>query len=517
MENAGELYDDYKARCEKIRQLGGKKAVDEQHKQGKWTARERIEYFFDPNTFVEIGMHVKHRAVHFGMDKKEVSAEGVITGYGKVNGRYVVATADDYTSMAGSFGEYHGKKFVRAIEFAKENGWPIVGMNDSGGLRLQEGVDGLEAYGWLFRAQIMASGIVPQIALMMGPCLGGQAYHPIMQDFIIMCRKTGFMGIAGPSFVKTMTGEDISLEKLSGVSAHAVKSGCAHMIAEDDKDCLDKAKELLEYFPSSNKGVPPEIKTAEDPEKTIPELDSILPKRDATPYDMHLIIKRIVDGECFFEIMKDHAPNVITGFGRFNGRSTGIVASQPNYMGGALDCDAADKVARFVRTCDLFNIPLVNIHDTPGFLIGSESDWKGILRHGAKMLYAYADATVPLISVIVRKSYAGAHYAMCDKSIGGDLIFAWPNSRITAVSAETAASVIFAKEISRAEKPEDLKKQRIEEYRATYENVYCAAERGFVDEIIMPHDTRNQIIRALDALKNKSVTRPWRKYSNINL
>ena len=512
-----EIYNDYKTRCEKIKQMGGTEAVEIQHRRGKWTARERIEYFFDPGTFTEIGMHVKHRIIHFGMDKKEVPAEGVITGYGKVNGRYVVVASEDYTSMAGTFGEYHGKKFVRAIEIAKENGWPFVGMNDSGGARLQEGMDALESYGFCFRAQILASGIIPQIALLMGPCLGGQAYHPIMQDFLIQCRKTGFMGIAGPAFVKTQIGEEISLEELSGVIAHAVKSGQTHIVAEDDKDCLDKAKALLAFLPSNNKEKPPRIDTDDDPERIIPELDTILPERPTAPYNMFKIIRKIVDDEYFLESMKDHAKNVITGFGRFNGRPVGIVASQPNYKAGVLDCDTADKVARFVRFCDLFNIPLVNIHDTPGFLIGSEQDWKGILRHGAKMLYCYADATIPLISIIVRKSYAGAHYAMCDKSIGADFVFAWPSALITIVGAETAASVIFAKEITEAKNSDEVKQERIQEFRKLYEHPYLAAARGYVDDVIMPHDTRKYINQALDVLENKTVSRPWRKYSNINL
>jgi len=512
-----ETFDEYKTRCEKIKQMGGEKAIEIQHKRGKWTARERVEYFFDPGTFTEIGMHVKHRTTHFGMDKKVVPAEGVVTGYGKVNGRYVVVASEDYTSMVGSFGEYHGNKFVRAIELAKEQGWPFVGMNDSGGARLQEGMDTLEAYGRCFRAQILASGIIPQIALLMGPCLGGQAYHPVMQDFLIQCRNTGFMGIAGPAFVKTQIGEEISLEELSGVNAHAVKSGQTHVVAEDDKDCLDKAKELLAFFPSNNKEKPPRIKTEDNPERIVPELDSILPEKLTTPYDMLSIINKVVDEGYFFEILKYHAKSLITGFARFNGRVAGIVASQPKYKAGVLDCDCSDKLARFVRFCDLFNIPLVNFHDTPGFLIGSDQDWKGILRHGAKTLFAYADATVPLISIMVRKSFAGAHYAMCDKSIGGDLVFAWATAVVTSVAAETAASIIFAKEISEAENPEELRQEKIAEYRKLYENPYHSAERGFTDDVIMPHDTRKYINRALDLLENKTVSRPWRKYSNINL
>ncbi|MDZ4246487.1 MAG: acyl-CoA carboxylase subunit beta, partial [Dehalococcoidia bacterium] len=493
--------------------------IDEtsQHKGGKLTARERVEYFFDPGTFTEIGLFVKNRTVHFGMDKKDIPAEGVVTGYGKVNGRMVMVASEDYTAMAGTFGEYHGKKFVRAIELAKEMGIPFVGMNDSGGARLQEGIDTLESYGWLFRAQILASGIIPQIALLMGPCLGGQAYHPIMQDFLIQCRNTGFMGIAGPAFVKTQVGEDITLQELSGWKAHAIKSGQTHVVAEDDKDAMDKAKELLGLFPSNNQEPPPISTCTDDPERSIPGLESIVPHEAFKPFNMYEIIHRITDSGYFFETLKDHAVNIITGFAKFNGRTVGLVANQPLWAAGCLDVDAADKAARFIRTCDLFNIPLVTLQDCPGYLIGSEQDWKGILRHGAKLLYAWADATVPLISVMLRKSFAGAHYGMLDKSIGADMVFAWPTARVTIVGAESAASVIFAREIKEAENPKEMRDKRILEFSELYENPYRAAERGYVDEVIMPEDTRKSITRALELLKNKKVTRPWRKYSNINL
>ncbi|MFC1974730.1 acyl-CoA carboxylase subunit beta, partial [Chloroflexota bacterium] len=480
-------------------------------------ARERIDYFFDPGTFTEIGMFVKHRTVHFGMDKRDVPAEGVVTGYGLVNGRPVVAFAEDFMSMAGTFGEYHGLKEIRAINFAKDMGWPIVGMNDSGGARLQEGMDTLEAYGWLFRSQIQASGIIPQIALLMGPCLGGQAYHPIMQDFLIQCKNTGFMGIAGPAFVKTQLGEEISLQDLSGWKAHAVKSGQSHVVAEDDKDALDKCKELLSLFPSNNKEKPPRLATKDDPERVCPELDTIIPDRPTQPYDMYKVIKAIVDDGYFFETLKHHARTVITGFARFNGRPVGIWANQPMWASGIIDIDAADKGARFVRFCDLFSIPVVTLGDCPGYMIGSDQDWKGILRHGAKLLFAWADATIPLISIMLRKSYAGAHYGMLDKGIGADLVFAWPTARVTIVGAETAASVIFAREIRDAENPEEARTKRITEYSELYENPYCAAERGYIDDIIMPSDTRKVINKSLDLLENKTVARPWRKYSNINL
>jgi acetyl-CoA carboxylase carboxyltransferase component len=511
------LYKDFEERAARIKQMGGPQAVAGQHKEGKMSARERVEYFFDPGTFTELGMFVRHRTTAFGMDKREVPAEGVITGFGKVNGRMVVVGAEDYTAMAGTFGEYHGKKFSQAVDFAKDKGWPFVGMNDSGGARLQEGMDTLQAYAWLFRSQILASGIVPQIALLMGPCLGGQAYHPIMQDFIFQTRKTGFMGIAGPAFVKTQTGVEISLEELCGVKAHAYKTGQTHYVAEDDKDCLDRAKELLAFLPSNNKERPPRKSTSDDPDRQIPELDTLIPETPSKPFDMHKVIARIVDDGSFFETQKNHATNVIVGFARFHGRPAGIVASQPMSKAGAIDCDAADKVARFVRFCDLFNLPLVNLHDTPGYWIGPEQEWKGILRHGAKMLYAYIDATVPKISVIVRKSYAGAYLGMCCKDTGADFMFAWPQAKVTIVGADTAASVIFAKEIKSSSSPEETRRERIQLYSDLYENPYRGAERNYLDDVIMPRDTRKIINRCLDVLENKSEARPWRKYSNINL
>ena len=517
MSGTKETIDAYKAKREKIKQVDDK-ALEQRHKAGQWSARERIDYFFDPGTFTEIGLFVKHRTTNFGMDKREIPAEGVITGYGRVNGRPVVAIAEDFTAMAGTFGEYHGKKFARALEFAKDMGWPCVSMNDSGGARLQEGMDTLEAYGWLFRSQILASGIVPQISLLMGPCLGGQAYHPVMQDFLIQCRNTGFMGIAGPAFVKTQIGEEISLEELSGWEAHAVKSGQTHIVAENDQEALDSCKELLSFLPSNNKEKsPPRIKTSDVPDRTVPELDTIIPDHPNHAFDMLKVITSVVDDGYFFELLAYHAQNCIIGFARFDGRPVGIVANRPSYIGGVIDVNAADKMARFIRFCDLFNIPLISFQDCPGYMIGSEQDWKGILRHGAKLLYAWADATVPLISIIVRKSYAGAHYGMLDKSIGADLVFAWPTALVTIVGAETAASVIFAKEIKESANPKEVKDKRVKEYKDLYENPYMGAERGYIDDVITPSDTRKMINKALDALQNKTVARPYRKYSNINL
>jgi len=513
----GHYYEELFRKKEKIYQMGGSQAVARQHQSGKWTARERIAYFFDQGTFTEIGPFIKHRTTAFGMDKKEVPAEGVVVGYGKVNGRLVMVAAEDYTAMAGTFGEYHGKKFARAIDLAKDMGIPFVGMNDSGGARLQEGIDTLQAYAWLFRAQILASGIIPQLALLMGPCLGGQAYHPVMQDFVFQCRKTGFMGIAGPAFVKTQLGEEIDLENLCGIQAHAVKTGQTHLVVEDDQDCLDRAKELLAFLPSNNQEKPPRKESNDPPQRNIPELDRLVPEEPHLTFDMHEVIRLLVDDGNFFELQKDFAQNIIIGLARFAGRTVGLVANQPMWLGGVIDSDAADKVARFVRFCDLFNIPLVNLHDTPGYLIGSQEEWKGILRHGSKMLYAYVDATVPKISVIVRKSYAGGYLGMCCKDTGADFVFAWPIARVTGVSAETAASIIFAREIAAASDPAAVWTKRVNEYRTLYENPYHAAERGYVDDVIMPSETRRYINAALDVLENKKVVRPWRKYSNITL
>ncbi|MCD6567539.1 MAG: acyl-CoA carboxylase subunit beta [Dehalococcoidia bacterium] len=516
-----ERMEEWQKRREHILAQGGEKAIEKRHAKGQMSARERLEYFFDPGTFSEIGMWVRNRTTAFGLDKADIPAEGIVTGFGKVNGRDVVAGAEDFTSMMGTFGEYHGKKLSTAIDFAKDKGWPFVTLNDSAGARLQEGMDTLESYGWTFHSQIQASGIIPQISLLMGPCLGGQAYHPVMMDFVIQTRETGFMGIAGPAFVKTQTGEKISLEELSGWRSHAVKSGQTHIVAEDDKDCLDKCKELLSFFPSNNKERPPRIECSDDPEREIPEFDTLIPDEPTKPYNMYPLIKKVVDNGHFVEIFKDYAKSAICGFARMNGRPVGIVSNQPLVMAGVLDINACDKLARFIRFCDLFNIPLVSLTDCPAYMIGSQQDWNGILRHGAKLLYSWADASVPMIGIMIRKSFAGAHYGMLDKSIGADFIYAWPTARVTIVGADTAASIIFAREIRESENPKETQAARIKEFSEMYESPYQAAQRGYIDDIIWPHDTRKLINRSLDVLDKKwerdFFARPWRKYSNINL
>jgi len=512
------IFHDYMRRRKTVLDMGGEKELAKRQEKGQTNARERIDLLLDPGTFIEVGTFMTHRQHDFGMAGKIIPAEGVITGYGKVDGRYIVVASEDFTAMAGTFGEYHGKKFVWALDFAKEKGWPFVGINDSGGARLQEGMDALESYGWTFHAQILASGVVPQIALLLGPCLGGQAYHPIMNDFLIQSKTTGYLGIAGPAFVKAQTGENITLEKLAGWEAHAIKSGGTHVVGENDKDSIELAKKLLSYLPSNNKEKPQRIETGDDPNRMIPELDEFLPDPNLrTPYDMYPLLDRVVDKGTFYEIHRYFARNLIVGFARFNGMVAGIVANQPRVLMGALDCDASDKLARFVRFCDIFNIPVVTFVDCPAFWIGSSHEWKGILRHGAKTLFAWAEATVPLISIIIGKSYAGAHYAMLDKSIGADLVFSWPTAKVNIVGAETAASVIFAKEIKSAQNPKETAKKLIDEYKVKYEHAYQPAERGYTDDVIMPHDTRRYVCNALEILKNKQVARPWKKYSNINL
>jgi methylmalonyl-CoA decarboxylase subunit alpha len=392
-----------------------------------------------------------------------------------------------------------------------------VTMNDSAGARLHEGMDTLEAYGWTFRAQIEASGIIPQISLLMGPCLGGQAYHPVMMDFVIQNRRTGYMGIAGPAFVKTQTGEEIGLDDLSGWKAHAMKSGQTHLVADTDEECLDRCKELLAYLPSNNQGQPPRLEASDDPHRVSPELDTLIPDNPNKAYDMRQVVNAVVDDGSYLEILPYYATNLMVGFARFGGRPVGLVANQPKVKAGVLDINACDKLARFIRFCDLFNLPLVSLTDCPGYLIGSQQDWNGILRHGAKLLFSWADATVPLISVILRKSYAGAHYGMLDKSIGADMVFAWPTARVSIVGAETAASVIFAREIKNAANPEEERQRKLKEYADMYESPYQAAERGYVDDIIRPAETRRSINRALDALAHKRVPATRRKYSNITL
>ncbi|MFC1929430.1 acyl-CoA carboxylase subunit beta [Chloroflexota bacterium] len=502
---------------ERILQMGSPKVLEERHQRGQMSARERIDYFFDPGTFTEIGLWVKPRSTDFGMDKREVPAEGVITGFGKVNGRNVVAVSQDFTTMGGSAGEYHCLKYAKAIDFAKMQGMPFVSMIDSGGLRFQEGMDAMHVYGVMFRAQCLVSGIVPTLALLMGPCLGGHGYLPVMHDFVFQVKGTGYLGIAGPAVVKAEIGEEVSIEDLASWRVHAYKSGQTHIVAENDKDCLDKVKDLLSYLPSSNKEKPPRLETGDDPDKVIPELDTILPDRQEQPWNMLNLIEKIADNGRFYEIHKYFAGNIITGFSRFGGRPAGIVAGQPMVKGGVIDVDAADKASRFIRFCDLFNIPLIALMDAPAMMVGTDQEYKGILRHGVKMVYSWTNASVSLIAMIVRKSNGGSYHGMLHQGVGADFVFAWPTATMYGGTSAAAASIICAKEIRESPDPEATRIEKIQEFKELWENPYRAAERGYVDDIIMPHDTRKMLIRALDILENKTVARPWKKYYNITM
>jgi len=493
------------------------KEVETQHKVGKLTARERIDKLIDPGTFTETEMFVKHRCTSFGMDKKEVPAEGVVTGYGKINGREVMVFSEDYTALAGTFGEYHGSKITKSIQMAMNMRVPVIGLNDSGGARLQEGIDASHAYSKLFSAQIKASGVVPQIALLMGPCLGGQAYHPIMMDFLFMVRGTSHMAIAGPAFVKTITGEEIGLEELGGADVHARLSGGADLVAENDDQCLKRTKELLSFLPSNNNEKSPYLSTNDAPDRMDESLQTIAPTNSAIPFNMYEVIKRVVDDGYFFEIKSDYAKNIITCFARFGGHTVGIIANQSMVLAGGIDINAADKATRFIRFCDIFNIPLIQFQDSPAYWIGTKQEWGGILRHGAKMLFAFIEATVPKITIIVRKAYAGAYIGMCNKDSGADLVYSWANGEIALVGPETAASVIFAKEIRNAENPGEVRKQRIKEYADRFVTPYLAAERGYIDGVIEPRETRLYLIRALELTKNKIDVRPHKKYANITM
>ncbi len=480
---------------------GDPAAIEKQHAKGKLTARERIELLVDPGTFVEFDMFVKHRATEFGMDKRVALGDGVVTGWGMINGRPAVIIAQDFTFMGGSLGEMHAAKIVKAMQYALEAGVPIVFLNDSGGARIQEGVDALKGYGEVFYMNVMASGVVPQIAAIMGPCAGGAVYSPALMDFVIMTRRTSFAFITGPRVVKAVTGEEVDEFSLGGAEVHATRSGVAHLVAEDDKHAIELIKTLLSYLPLNNAEDPPYIPTGDDPERRDPELDDIIPEDPTKVYDVHEIIERVFDRGTFFEIMPHFAPNAVIGFARLNGRSVCVVANNPAHLGGVLDIDSSDKIARFVMFCDAFNLPIVTFVDTPGYLPGVAQEHGGIIRHGAKVLYAYSEATVPKLTVILRKAYGGAYIAMSSKHLGADFVVAWPTAEIAVMGPEGAAEIIWRKELAQAKTPEEraeLLKKFAAEYREKFANPYVAASRGYIDAVIEPNETRPMLIRALE-------------------
>ncbi|MBW1982073.1 MAG: methylmalonyl-CoA carboxyltransferase [Deltaproteobacteria bacterium] len=499
----------------KIKEMGGAEAVKKQHQRGKLTARERIDLLFDQGTFRETDIFMKHRGTLFGLDKMEIPADGVVTGFGKVNGRPVCAFSQDFTARAGTLGEMHAKKICKVLDMAMKAGIPVVGFNDSGGARIQEGVDSLSGYGQIFYRNAIASGVIPQISAIMGPCAGGAVYSPAMTDFVFMVKKTSYMFITGPDVIKAVLGEEITFEDLGGAMAHNSKSGVAHFACEDDANAIEQIKLLLSYLPSNNMEEPPRVDTGDSITRTDPALDSIIPDNPMGSYDMKDVIRSIVDNGDFLEVHQFYAQNMVVGFGRLAGRTIGIIANQPKVLAGCLDVDSSDKATRFIRFCDCFNIPLLTIADVPGYLPGSQQEWSGIIRHGAKLLWCYSEATVPKITLITRKDYGGSYLAMCSRDLGADLALAWPTAEIAVMGAEGAANIIFRREIMAAEDPEAKRQEKIEEYRNLLYNPYIAQSRGYIDGIIVPSETRPRLIEALEVLSTKREQLPPKKHGNI--
>jgi len=504
-----------KQRQEKELAGGGPKQIEKQHQTGKLTARERLDLLFDPGSFCELDMFVRHRCTDFGMEDVFIAGEGVVTGYGTVNGRPVCAYSQDFTARGGSLGEMHAKKICKVMDLALRMGVPVVGLNDSGGARIQEGVDALAGYGSIFFRNSMASGTVPQISAIMGPTAGGAVYSPAMTDWLFMVNKTSYMFITGPDVIKTVSGEEIDFETLGGAAVHNAKSGVAHFACDSDTHAIEMIKEMLGYLPSNNMEDPPAVETGDNPARTDPRLDSIVPESARQSYDMRDVITSIVDNGAILEPHRDYAENIIVCFARMNGRTVGIIANQPLFIAGSLDVNASDKATRFIRFCDSFNIPLLTLVDVPGYLPGTDQEWSGIIRHGAKLLWCYSEATVPKITMIVRKAYGGAYLAMCAKELGADMVFAWPTAEIAVMGAEGAAKVIHRREISEAADRKAKEQEKIEEYRGLFYNPYIAASRGLVDEVIMPSESRSKIVAALEFLASKRETRPPKKHGNI--
>ena len=497
------------AKKEHLMQGGGQARIDKQHGKGKMTARERINMLFDEGTFVELDLFMKHRCTNFGQEKKELPGEGVVSGYGTVDGRLVYAFAQDFTVEGGSLGEKHAHKIWKVMDLAMKMGAPCIGINDSGGARIQEAVDALSGYAGIFYRNTAASGVIPQISVIMGPCAGGAVYSPAITDFIYMVKNTSQMFITGPAVIKSVTAEDVTAEDLGGAMTHNSRSGVAHFAAENEEDCIKQIRYLLSFLPSNNMEDAPVVATGDDPDRQDESLNTVIPDNPNAPYDMKDVIRSIVDNGEFYEVHEHFAKNIICCFARFDGCTVGIIANEPNVMAGCLDVDASDKSARFIRFCDAFNIPLINLVDVPGFLPGVNQEHNGIIRHGAKMLYAYSEATVPKITVITRKAYGGSYIAMCCHELGADQVMAWPTSEIAVMGPAGAANIIFRKD------PD--KEQKTAEYVAEFATPYKAAERGVVDMVIEPKETRPRIITALNALASKREVGPAKKHGNIPL
>lgn len=502
---------------ENIKLGGGQKAIQKQHDSNKLTARERILKLLDEGSFVEIDAFVEHRCVNFGMEKKKYPGEGVVTGYGTVDGRLVYIFAQDFTVIGGSLGEMHAAKIVKAQQMALKVGAPIIGINDSGGARIQEGVDALSGYAKIFYNNTIASGVIPQISVILGPCAGGAVYSPALTDFVFMVQNTSKMFITGPNVIETVTGEKVSAEKLGGAMTHNSVSGVAHFLDNTEEECLENIKKLLSFLPQNNLETTPVLEVQDDINRTDEQLNDIIPDNPNKAYDMKDVIYTLADNREFLEYQPYFAQNVITGFMRLNGRSIGVIGSQPKVLAGCLDINASDKAARFIRTCDAFNVPVLTLMDVPGFLPGTHQEYGGIIRHGAKMLYAYSEATVPKVTVITRKAYGGSYIAMCCKELGADMVLAWPTAEIAVMGPEGAANIIFKNEIETAENQMQRRKEKIDEYRETVANPYTAAARGYIDGVIEPAQTRKRIISSFDMLLSKRELRPEKKHGNIPL
>ena len=510
-----EAIEDLESRRASAKLGGGQAAIDKQHEKGKLTARERLDILFDEGTFVEVDDLVESRINDFGLDKKRTPGDGVVTGYGKINGRTVFASSEDFTVIGGSLGEYHSRKITHIQDMALKMRCPIVNINDSGGARIEEGIDSLSGYSGIFERNTIASGVIPQIAVILGPCSGGACYSPAICDFIFVVDEVSKMFITGPQVVKTVVGEELSQEELGGAMAHATKSGVAHFLYRSEKNCLGGVRELLSYLPDNNQDpLPVKFGKSIDLSKN---LVNIVPDNKKKSYDVHEVIATMVDRNSFFEVQKNWAQNAVVGFGRMEGRPVGFVCNQANYKGGSLDIDASDKMARFIRFCDCFNIPLVVLVDVPAFLPGSEQEHNGIIRHGAKILYAFSEATVPKITLIMRKAYGGAYIAMNSKLMGADIVYAWPIAEIAVMGAAGAVNIVGRRQIKASENPEETRQNMIRDYEDKFLNPYVAAQRGFVDEVIRPDETKTKIMEALDMLRTKDIALPYKKHGNIPL
>ncbi|MCF8055002.1 MAG: methylmalonyl-CoA carboxyltransferase [Deltaproteobacteria bacterium] len=509
--------EEFEAKKGSLLEMGGAALIQKQHDSGKLTARERVQAFFDEGTFQEVQLFVKHRSTLFGLDKKEIKGDGVITGFGKVNGRDVFVASQDFTSAGGSLGEMHAKKIWKVMDMALDARKPFVSFNDSGGARIQEGIPALDGYGGIFYRNTMASGYIPQITAIMGPTAGGAVYSPALTDWVFMVKNTSYMYITGPEVIKAVIGEEVSHEELGGAIAHATKSGVCHFATENDTDCLEKIKTLLSFLPDSCHSPLPTMKTNDSVLRQCPELDTIIPDKSSRGYDMRKVVEAIADDGCVWECHELWARNIIVAFIRINGSPVGVIANNPKFGAGVLDVNASDKASRFIRFCDAFNIPIVTFADVPGYMPGTQQEWSGIISHGAKLLHAYSEATVPKITVVTRKDYGGAYIGMCSKYLGADYVMAWPSAEIAVMGAEGACNIIYRKEIASAANPEAQRAELIAAYEAQFNNPYFAANMGIIEEILAPRETRMRLAVLLDVYKNKTVKKLKKKHNNIPL